>query len=415
MLSTRSQDPTGSTDGPPTLVAKDSPVVRSRKRKARHEVDLNSSRLDKKRRHSAAATGNDTGPIDSISTDVNDQTRLDTNAEKILGVRVSGRPGEGDVTQRGINVASVKEAEGPKNSVRSRVSQTDLTSNLETHDSSQNDAGTIKATKAIHKRFGSEEMDLESLQLDSNKAPEIQIQKASEEIVASHSNEASDDEAPETVTAVTGFNRARAAAANAAKTIERYGVLDVFLLGSCLIYSRKEAAKKQKRKERDARLNLQAKSSRKRGIIEADQPKTSLKSKNNVTENVPVRDEGHPQVPQSPDTSLPTFLPESILLAEPPIPLPNLPSNMSSSKKAPKNTLAGKRKLLDRINKPPKDVKHGSRTIRVLKVDGGGLPPRASQQSKALREAWLAGCRGGSLGERGSVPRRKVGGGFVRK
>lgn len=415
MESTRSQDPGGSNDGPPIFVAKDSPVVRSRKRKARHEVDSNSSGPHKKRRRSAAATENDTGPIDSISADVNDQTRSDTNVEKILGVRVSGRPEEGDATQRGINVASVKEAEGTKQSARSKDSHTDSTSNLETHDSSQNNAGTIKATKAIHKRFGSEETDLKSLQLDSNRAPEIQIQKATEENVASHSEQASDDEAPETVTAVTGFNRAHVAAANAAKTIERYSVLDVFILGPFLIYSRKEAAKKQKRKERDVRLNLQAKSSRKRGIIDIDQPKTSPKSKNNVTEKIPIHDEGHPQVPLSPDTPLPTFLPESILLAEPPIPLPNLPSTLSNSKKPTKNTLAGKRSLLDRASKPPKDVKHGSRTIRVLKVDAGGLPPRASQQSKALRETWLAGCRGGSLGERGFVPRRKVRGGFVRK
>lgn len=78
--------------------------------------------------------------------------------------------------------------------------------------------------KAIHKRFGSEDMDLRSPELDSNLASEIQNNQASEEKVG---DEASDDEAPETLTAVAGFERARAAAAHAAKTIERYNILNI--------------------------------------------------------------------------------------------------------------------------------------------------------------------------------------------
>lgn len=181
------------------------------------------------------------------------------------------------------------------------------------------------------------------------------------------------------------------------------------------MYSRKVAQAKQKRKERDALLNSQAKSARKRDIIEADQPKTSPKSKNKVMENDLIGDEANPKAALSLDTPLPTFLPESILLAEPPSSLPIPPSALSKPKKKPKDPLAAKRKLLGLNTKPPKDVKHGSRVIRVLQTDRISLPPRASPSSKALREAWLAGRRGGSLSEPGSVPRRKVGGGFVRK
>ena len=177
------------------------------------------------------------------------------------------------------------------------------------------------------------------------------------------------------------------------------------------MYSRKEAQAKRKRKERDALLNSQAKSARRRDIIEADQPKTSPK----VWGNDLIDDEANPKAALSPDTPLPTFLPESILLAEPPRSLPIPPSALSKSEKKPKDPLATKRKLLGLNTKPPKDVKHGSRAIRVLQTNRISLPPRASPSSKALREAWLAGRRGGSLSEPGSVPRRKVGGGFVRK
>lgn len=387
MISTRSQEPGGSDGGPQTLVAKESPVVRSRKRKERLEADVHSMGGHTKRGRTAAGTEKDTGTIDSISSDVNGQTRIDNIGER------PGDGGDDGITKRAVKVAGV-EAEGPKQSVKSKDSQTVLTSNSETRNHSEIEVVTLEATKAIHRRFGSEEMELQPPQLDANMAPEIQIQQASEEKVPSSSDEASEDEAPETVTAAAGFERAHAASASAAKIIER-----------------KEAATKQKRKMRDARLNLQAKSSRKRGIIEADQTKTSPKSKNVAVENVPIHDEVNLKAPLSPDTSLPTFLPESILLAEPPSPLPKPPSTLSNSNK----TLTTKSRLLDLATKTPKDVKHGSRTIRVLEVGGSRLPPRVSQKSKALREAWLAGRQRGSLGEGGFVPRRKVGGGFVRK
>lgn len=231
MVSTRSQDPRGSNE---TLVTKESALVQSRKRKARHEVDVNSRGSHTKRRRNATATENDSGAIDYVSTDVNDQTRSDTNAEDFLGVLVPGRPGDVrniEATQQAIEIASVNEAAGPTQSVRSNDSQIDLTSKLENQDSSENEVDKIKTTKAVHKRFGSEEAELQSAHLEANITPEIQTEQPSEEKFDSHSDEASEDDAPETVTAVDGFKQAHAAAANAAKTIERYSVLDMFVFG----------------------------------------------------------------------------------------------------------------------------------------------------------------------------------------
>lgn len=253
MVSTRSQDPDGSNETPRTLVAKESALVKSRKRKAWHEIDVNSRGSHKKRRRNATATENDSGAIDYVSADVNDQTRLDTNGEKFLGVLVPGRSGDGgnsEATQHAIKAASVNEAAGPTQSVRSNDSQIDLNYKLETQDSSENEVDKINTTKAIHKRFGSEEAELQSAHLDANTTPEIQTQQPSEAKFALHSDEASEDDAPEAVTAVDGFKRARAAAANAAKTIERYGVLDIFIFGLSNVPQKRSTSKAKAQRAR---------------------------------------------------------------------------------------------------------------------------------------------------------------------
>lgn len=106
---------------------------------------------------------------------------------------------------------------------------------------------------------------------------------------------------------------------------------------------------------------------------------------------------------------LPDFLPDEILAAEPVHQLPNAVVASRGRQISTKSKL----KMLDTLNRLPKDIKRGSVRIRVLEDDRGLLPPKASISSKRLREFWLTG-RGESL-ERGTVPRRKLGGGFVRK
>lgn len=104
---------------------------------------------------------------------------------------------------------------------------------------------------------------------------------------------------------------------------------------------------------------------------------------------------------------LPALLPAEILAAEP---VTRLPTPPLSAGKVPTNK---KRKFLDTNSKPPKDVKFGKTKVRVLQDTRTALPPKASTNSKALRDSWLMGRRGlkGAL----TVPRRKPNGGFVRK
>lgn len=104
---------------------------------------------------------------------------------------------------------------------------------------------------------------------------------------------------------------------------------------------------------------------------------------------------------------LPVLLPDEILneepTARPPIPPPE--NNKIDHR------LAKKRQLLNVNAKPPKDIRRGPVTIRVLDSGPRNLPPKASKESKMLREAWLTGQRG----SKGGIERRKISGGFVRR
>ena len=106
-------------------------------------------------------------------------------------------------------------------------------------------------------------------------------------------------------------------------------------------------------------------------------------------------------------TRLPLLLPEEILASQPVVPTPAPPRShgkVASGKKL---------KFLDLESKPPKDIKRGRVTISVLEENRSMLPPKSSQDSKALREYWLTGRRG--LKSAIVVPRRKPSGGFVRR
>lgn len=104
---------------------------------------------------------------------------------------------------------------------------------------------------------------------------------------------------------------------------------------------------------------------------------------------------------------LPLILPDEILAVEPAARAPTPPPSTA------KIVTNHKRRFLDVETKPPKDIIRGDVRIRVLQENSIILPPKASAASKSVREAWLAGRR--VLKGQIAVPRRKLGGGFVRR
>ena len=191
---------------------------------------------------------------------------------------------------------------------------------------------------------------------------------------------------------------------------------------------RQKEEKKHKRREHDRRLRQQAKSAKDpkyndKPSTEDRRTKASSAKNAEADGQTPVggststgkfpsiiSDEGW-RPPANSRTSgktpLPLLLPEEILAAQPVVRAPT--STLPNSKVA----VSQKRKFLDLESKPPKDIRRGGVTIRVLQDNRSILPPRSSQVSKALRESWLSGRRGfkGEI----AVPRRKLGGGFIRR
>lgn len=266
----------------------------------------------------------------------------------------------------------------------------------------------FKSTRSTHKKFDEDEPMTAALPAPSD----ISFDEAKQAAVLGEDDKAeSDDEAPETLTASKGWDQVRHAGEEAETAAKRYLATDPsFCKVIILISSRQKAEEKRKRRERDQRLKIQAKNSKKisQNTSTDDKPKLETPiSPDTLVGSVNVQ--GSPdQVDSKPTVKGPLslLLPDELLNAEPIIRPPALPPNAPPSL----STVARRRKLLERDSKPPKDIQRGALKVRVLSSDQGYLPPKASKESKTLRESWLTGHRG----PRGGIERRKIGGRFVR-
>ncbi|KAI4130212.1 MAG: hypothetical protein LQ338_001827 [Usnochroma carphineum] len=231
---------------------------------------------------------------------------------------------------------------------------------------------------------------------NAQKQPEDSLSgtPATHGIVEDGGGESSSDEAPEIVTQSTGLEKARSAAAEAAKAAEAQRTAD-----------------KQKRRERDRLLKLQASATKKKQEETDDKDVRHRAPTDDDTEDqaFPAPLDAPNEVEWPTKEPLPALLPDEILAAKPMTRLPT-PSPELVPAKAPMNK---KRRFLEESTKPPKDVRKGNVRIRVLEDTRAVLPPKVSKDSQGIRESWLAG----RLGAKGKVmvERRKIGAGFVRR
>lgn len=255
-------------------------------------------------------------------------------------------------------------------------------------------ASPSKQPISIHKRFDSAEPESE--------LPQPQPQEENNVEEGPHDNHSDDsdssdaDEAPETVTASAGQSQALTAALEQSKAAAKL-----------------EKAQKLKRQERDVKMKEQAKAAKKE--TKQKEASKSSKAQGTVIEKA-VDEHGAPTSESKAQTAnkakqpLPALLPEYILADESDI-RPLIPPPSSTGKAV--TFTSQKKRFLDLEQKTPKDINKGGVKIRVLQDGSGVLPPKASQQGKALREAWLMGRRG-----RGTVVERrkmKCQGGFIRR
>ena len=246
-----------------------------------------------------------------------------------------------------------------------------------------------KASKATHKRFDGKEIDtVLASQVEPLQSKELAVLDNDVNDITS------EDEAPETVTKVIGFEKACLNLAGAAKAADT-----------------QRTGAKQKRRERDRLLKQQAEILRKK-VAEAPLKVSSevgvtsneKKCENASTASTEILDETR----STGKNLLPDLLPDDILAAE-----PILPPSISSLEPINPKLMMKKRRFVEAETKPPKDIKHGKVKIRVLEQTRTVLPPKASQSSRIIRESWLSG-RAGSRGK-AMMERRKLGGGFIRR
>ncbi|KAK8195384.1 U3 snoRNA associated-domain-containing protein [Phyllosticta capitalensis] len=221
-------------------------------------------------------------------------------------------------------------------------------------------------------------------------------------------DEDSDDEAPEAVTTSSAREQARAAEEDAAKAVKE-----------------QEAAAKRKRQEREARLREQAAASKRRKQKEAESalasedvsPPADVASSTTITASNPAELSKQSKYDLQ---NIPALLPDDLLAAapavRPPTPEPVERATVLDRKEVEKKKLNKHLKFLD--EKPAKDIKKGPVRLHVLEKGNKKLPPKVNNQSKNMREQWLAGRRAqSSKGKKnfGGPERKKTGGGFLRK
>ncbi|KAA8572132.1 hypothetical protein EYC84_002048 [Monilinia fructicola] len=201
--------------------------------------------------------------------------------------------------------------------------------------------------------------------------------------VEDREDESSDDDAPEEVTTNQAAESAKEKEREAAKAIEE-----------------QEAASKKKRQEKDALLKRQS---------EASSKKRKLDLKEEILRWTRNRILWKETEQLMDDWTLRTIFEEISRTFAPPghLPLPDLlPAEYLEDDDKPEPTnlqsnlptrFAKPSKLRHILEKRPKDKRVGSTTFRVAENRNSHLPPKASNQARALKESWLQGRAGSKI------------------
>ncbi|KFY62787.1 hypothetical protein V496_04376 [Pseudogymnoascus sp. VKM F-4515 (FW-2607)] len=245
---------------------------------------------------------------------------------------------------------------------------TESTEQKQIEDSKNNDSPTVidaPVAKPKHKKFG-----------DNDPVEDISIpEPEAERIEGEDDDESSDDDAPEEVGAQAAQSKAKEAAREAARASEQ-----------------KEAAERQKRKDRDAQLKAQAKAAKKRKHIEDELDESATIENSSIAVEPIGRASTKPRFDRS---TLPDLLPEDFL------------EDASSEDEAPvqEEKRVSKKIKFAYEEKKPKDKKLGSTTYRVAQVEKEGFAPKVSRNTLSAK-ASLQGGRKGQV-------RKPVSSGFV--
>lgn len=88
--------------------------------------------------------------------------------------------------------------------------------------------------KPKHKRFGSEDTNIDQYQSKVGVATTLGGDSRSENVLGGSNGIESEDEGPETITAATALNQSRSVATEALRVVERYGIMDIYDVKNCI-------------------------------------------------------------------------------------------------------------------------------------------------------------------------------------
>ncbi|KAL1955866.1 hypothetical protein VTO42DRAFT_8024 [Malbranchea cinnamomea] len=263
--------------------------------------------------------------------------------------------------------------------------------------------------KPTHVRFGSEEPVSEPVQeREAMKEKEEEPEEKTQNEGQDSQEESDEDDAPEAVSNVAQLQQLKEQERKRQQAKQKL-----------------EQMKKEKRREHEKRLQSQAAASKPRRMSPPAVPLSQIQKPKHdeIMSESSATLQGSDVKPSSPSvfkSSLPLLLPDEILNAEPTTRPPTPPRERQKSMT---KTTSNKIRFLDAVQKPPKDIRIGNTSVRVL--DGttqfnsrtganNRLAPKASKASKSVKESWMAGHWNRNVS---SGLRRTTGGtsGFVRK
>ena len=463
MVTTRLQDHTLPNNGIPKTIEAATPKSVSGKRKYVENTETLVKQSSAKRKRSGSKPDNVTtessvvialgpevvevnAPVEEsgVNKESNDERRNTNNAEtrhhveKVAGAIVHESPNmpeaivstsdlylstdsltevNGKVSQEAQNddstIGTAKEIDlgkkvGNSRRRKSRAEPDERTRTAATADLSNgvSQIGFGASTKVhTHKRFGTEEPEIVETTISAQVADVNQNPSAPHQTTI---EEESEDDAPEALTAAAGLEQSRNATTEAARAVARYAIKRAHIVISDLTIHRQRKITREKRQAHGTLLKEQAQLAKK--ASHRDKNLSSKSSADTVASEsgaIPVDCYRSTKTTKSRTKDrLPLLLPDEILAVEPTTRPLTPPLETVASKPQ-------KYRFLERGFQHPKDVKKGSLTVRVLKIDNSVLPPKVSKVSKSFKETWLAGRRGrqGGIG----LERRKIGAGFVRK
>ncbi|KAG4440823.1 hypothetical protein IFR05_003695 [Cadophora sp. M221] len=216
-------------------------------------------------------------------------------------------------------------------------------------------------TKTKHKRFGSEEAEVEFF----STAPEDP--EVVGEVADSEEESDSDDDAPEAIGIQEAAKEVKSKERDTAKAVKE-----------------QLSASRKKRKERDEVLKKQSEKGKKRKPAPKPEEGSS-------EEDEPTSAPNQSSLALTSRSALPDFLPAEYLEDTDPQDLIRTEDNVIPRKKAKKTT------FIEAALKVPKDRRVGKTTYRVAKAGSTKLAPESSFVARSTKEAWLQGRSGGKI------------------